>query len=74
MLFFFFVRQGVDIFSPNPKTGESLHIGRPDIRSYRPYLVAVPSIRNPETRCALIKWGLLIMITTGMKIIWIVLN
>jgi len=55
-------------FLDQPKTGESPHIGSPDIRSYRPYLVAVPSIRNPKTRRALIKWGLLVMITIGMKI------
>jgi len=70
----FFVQQGVDSFSPNPQTGESPHIGRPDIRSYRPCLVAVPSTRNPKTRCAVIKWGLLIMITAGTRIIWIVLT
>jgi len=70
----FFLRLTVVSFSPNPKTGESPLFGRPDIRSYRPCPVAVPPIRNPKTRCALIKLGSLIMITTGMKIICIVLT
>jgi len=70
----FFLHLTVVSFSPNPKTGESSLFGRPYIRSYRPCPVAVPPIRNPKTRCALIKWDPLIVVTTGMKIICVVLT